>query len=176
MNRSVLIDSKIALDDQPRSRCVRVEAVDWIRTEDPIIKKATRLKSRLELEELTAKDVRSRFPRLGPDAIAASFSPNDGSGNPRLIAPAFASATRKLGADIIENVDIGAIRKRAYGFQVETSKGSHEASMLLNTTGAWGARRGLVRRDGSDYCQRPANGSDRTSPPSHSPGRRRLGA
>jgi sarcosine oxidase, subunit beta len=94
----------------------------------------------LELEELTAKDVRSRFPGLGPDAIAASFSPNDGSGNPRLIAPAFADAARRLGADIVENVGIGAIRKSDYGFRVETSKDSHEASMLLNATGAWGAR------------------------------------
>ncbi len=94
----------------------------------------------LELEELTARDVRSRFPGLGPEAIAASFSPNDGSGNPRLIAPAFASAAQKLGADIVENVSIGAIRRSEYGFQVETPKGSHEASMLLNTAGAWGAR------------------------------------
>ncbi|AYG68507.1 MULTISPECIES: FAD-binding oxidoreductase [unclassified Rhizobium] len=94
----------------------------------------------LELEELSAKDVRSRFPGLGPDAIAASFSPNDGSGNPRLIAPAFADAARKLGADIVENAAIGAIRKSDYGFRVETSKGPHEASMLLNATGAWGAR------------------------------------
>jgi sarcosine oxidase subunit beta len=94
----------------------------------------------LELEELTARDVRSRFPGLGPEAIAASFSPNDGSGNPRLVAPAFAHAAQKLGADIVENVGIGAIKKSAYGFQVETSEGSHEASMLLNATGAWGAR------------------------------------
>ncbi|NLS18760.1 FAD-binding oxidoreductase [Rhizobium sp. P40RR-XXII] len=94
----------------------------------------------LGLEELTAKDVRSRFPGLGPDAIAASFSPNDGSGNPRLIAPAFADAARKLGADIVENVEIRAVRTSDYGFQVETSKGLHEASMLLNATGAWGAR------------------------------------
>ncbi|CCM79097.1 NAD(P)/FAD-dependent oxidoreductase [Rhizobium mesoamericanum] len=94
----------------------------------------------LELEELTARDLRSRFPGLGPEAIAASFSPKDGSGNPRLIAPAFANAAQKLGADIVENVVIRAIRKTDYGFKVETSKGSHEASMLLNATGAWGAR------------------------------------
>lgn len=94
----------------------------------------------LELEELTAKDVRSRFSGLGPDAIGASFSPNDGSGNPRLIAPAFTDAARKLGADIVENVEIGTVRTSEYGFQVETSKGLYEASMLLNATGAWGAR------------------------------------
>lgn len=94
----------------------------------------------LALEELTAKEVRSRFPGLGPDAIAASFSPKDGSGNPRLIAPAFATAARKLGADIVENVEVQAVRKSQYGFQVETSNGLYSASMLLNATGAWGAR------------------------------------
>ncbi|ENN88436.1 sarcosine oxidase, subunit beta [Rhizobium freirei PRF 81] len=94
----------------------------------------------LELEELTAKDVRARFPGIGPEAIAASFSPKDGSGNPRLIAPAFADAARKLGADIVENIEVEAVRKSEYGFQVETSKGVYAASMLLNATGAWGAR------------------------------------
>ncbi|TIV90284.1 MAG: FAD-binding oxidoreductase, partial [Mesorhizobium sp.] len=41
----------------------------------------------LELEELGPRETRSRFPGLAPNAIAASFSPLDGSGNPRLIAP-----------------------------------------------------------------------------------------
>ncbi|TIS04991.1 MAG: FAD-binding oxidoreductase, partial [Mesorhizobium sp.] len=39
----------------------------------------------LELEQLSPREIRARFPGLGPDAIAASFSAHDGSGNPRLI-------------------------------------------------------------------------------------------
>jgi len=46
----------------------------------------------LDLEELTPPEIRRRFPGLGPQAISASFSPNDGSANPRLVGPAFAAA------------------------------------------------------------------------------------
>ncbi|RUT90363.1 FAD-binding oxidoreductase, partial [Mesorhizobium sp. USDA-HM6] len=75
-----------------------------------------------------------------PDAIAASFSPQDGSGNPRLIAPAFADAARKLGADIVEGAEVETIKPTGTGFVVTTSKGSFAAECLLNTAGAWGAR------------------------------------
>ncbi|NUS18500.1 MAG: FAD-binding oxidoreductase [Mesorhizobium sp.] len=92
-----------------------------------------------ELEELGPREIRSRFPGLGPAAIAASFSPHDGSGNPRLIAPAFAEAARKLGAAIVENAEVETIKQTGSGFLVTTSKGSFAAESMLNTAGAWGA-------------------------------------
>lgn len=94
----------------------------------------------LDLEEMTRKELHARFPLLGPEAIGASFSPEDGSGNPRLIAPAFAAAARCNGAKIVEEVEVKAVRKSAYGFEVETSSGIHAAATLLNTAGAWGAQ------------------------------------
>lgn len=94
----------------------------------------------LELEELGANEVRARFPGLGPGAIAASFSPHDGSGNPRLIAPAFADAARRLGAEIVEECEVDSIDRTESGFRVTTSKGVFEAGRLLNTAGAWGMR------------------------------------
>lgn len=94
----------------------------------------------LELEELSQNELRSRFPGLGPEAIAASFSPKDGSGNPRLIAPAFADSARRLGATIVEEADVTGISKSTSGFEVKTSKGLYTSSMLLNAAGAWGAR------------------------------------
>lgn len=94
----------------------------------------------LDLEELGANEIRARFPGLGPDAIAASFSPQDGSGNPRLIAPAFADAARRLGAEIVEECEVGALDRTGAGFRVTTSKGVFEADTLLNAAGAWGAR------------------------------------
>ena len=93
----------------------------------------------LELEELGSREIRSRFPGLGPEAIAASFSPDDGSGNPRLIAPAFADAARKLGAGIVENAEVETIKQTGSGFLVTTSKGAFAAESMLNTAGAWGA-------------------------------------
>ncbi|TPK99074.1 FAD-binding oxidoreductase [Mesorhizobium sp. B2-4-14] len=94
----------------------------------------------LELEELGQSEIRARFPGLGPDAIAASFSPRDGSGNPRLIAPAFAEAARKLGAEIVEGAEVQTIKHTDSGFLVATGKGTFDAECLLNTAGAWGAR------------------------------------
>jgi sarcosine oxidase subunit beta len=94
----------------------------------------------LELEELGPREIRDRFPGLGPGAIAASFSPRDGSGNPRLIAPAFAAAAGRLGAQIVEEAEVSNIAHTGSGFVVTTSKGAFAADCLLNTAGAWGAR------------------------------------
>ena len=93
----------------------------------------------LDIEELGANEIRARFPGLGPEAIAASFSPADGCANPRLIAPAFADAARRLGAGIVEHCEVGAIDRTAAGFRVATSKGVFESGQLLNAAGAWGA-------------------------------------
>ncbi|WP_224543074.1 NAD(P)/FAD-dependent oxidoreductase [Mesorhizobium sp. CA16] len=102
----------------------------------------------LELEELGSREIRARFPGLGPDAIAASFSPQDGSGNPRLIAPAFAEAARKLGAEIIEGARVEKVERTDSGFLVTTSKDSFAAECLLNAAGAWGA--GIAARFGEE--------------------------
>ncbi|TPN37986.1 FAD-binding oxidoreductase [Mesorhizobium sp. B2-3-3] len=93
-----------------------------------------------ELEELGPREIRARFRGLGPDAIAASFSPRDGSGNPRLIAPAFSEAARKLGAEIVEGAEVQTIKHTDSGFLAATGKGTFAAECLLNTAGAWGAR------------------------------------
>ncbi len=91
----------------------------------------------LDLEELRPNEIRARFPGLGPDALAASFSPQDGSGNPRLVAPAFVEAAQRLGATIVEEAAVTAMCRTANGFRLETSKGVFEAEALVNTAGAW---------------------------------------
>lgn len=90
----------------------------------------------LGLEELTPAEIRARFPGLAPEAIGASFSPQDGSGNPRLIAPAFAIAAARAGATIIDHTTIDAIRE---GFTVKTSRGTFHADRLVNCAGHHGA-------------------------------------
>ncbi len=100
----------------------RTSAVDW----------------GLSLEVLEPKDIRRRFPGLGPDAIAASFSPEDGSANPRLVAPAFAAAAARAGAQVLEQTLVSDIRHTANGFKVVTTSGTFYADTLLNCAGAWG--------------------------------------
>ncbi|RWE44454.1 MAG: FAD-binding oxidoreductase [Mesorhizobium sp.] len=102
----------------------------------------------LTLEELGPREICARFPGLGPAAIAASFSPQDGSGNPRLIAPAFAEAARRLGAEIVDEAAVQTIGHTGSSFVVTSSKGTFAAECLLNTAGAWGAR--IAARFGED--------------------------
>ncbi len=94
----------------------------------------------LNLDELEPAEIQRRFPGLGPGAIAASFSPEDGSGNPRLIAPAFAEAAQKLGVRVIAQTSVGTISRTSGGFSVEADAGLIEAEALLNCAGAWGGR------------------------------------
>lgn len=101
-----------------------------------------------DLEELDAAELRRRFPGLGPQAISASFSPQDGSANPRLVAPAFAQAAARLGVDIHPHTKVRSIDKTSEGFAVETNFGRFESATLLNCAGAWG--KGIAARFGED--------------------------
>lgn len=93
-----------------------------------------------DLQELQPAEIHRRFPGIGADVIAASFAPEDGSGNPRIIAPAFADAAANLGARIIEQTRIGEIVCNAGIFSVQTDAGIIQAEALLNCAGAWGGR------------------------------------
>lgn len=92
----------------------------------------------LTIDALAPAEIRRRFPGLGPDAIAASFSPMDGSANPRLIGPAFAEAAARAGAMITEHAGTPTLRRTAVGFEVETAHGAFTADALVNCAGAWG--------------------------------------
>ena len=131
----------------------------------------------LTLEELTPGELRQRFAGLGPDAIAASFSPDDGSANPRLIAPAFADAAARAGARIVDECPVETIRHGAAGFTVETTNGVYEAEILAQLRGRLGRRDcGPVRRARAAGKLGAADGGDGTDRASHPAGGGRLGA
>ncbi|MDF0600968.1 FAD-binding oxidoreductase [Psychromarinibacter sp. C21-152] len=92
----------------------------------------------LEIEALAPGEIRRRFPGLGPSAIAASFSPEDGSANPRLVGPAFADAAARAGAEIVQGAGVPLVTTANGGFRVETEQGDFEADVLVNCAGAWG--------------------------------------
>lgn len=83
--------------------------------------------------------IRARYPWLGEKVIGASLVADDGHANPRLVAPLFARAARRAGADIREGTKVtGALRNGA-GFALETATGlSVRAGALINVAGAWG--------------------------------------
>ncbi|NBC36441.1 FAD-dependent oxidoreductase [Novosphingobium sp. FSY-8] len=95
----------------------------------------------LELELLSANALRERFPWLGPDVLAGSYSATDGHANPRLAAPAFARAAARLGAQIIEDTQIVHAEKLVEDFHLTAADGRQfRAPILLVTAGAWAGK------------------------------------
>ena len=93
----------------------------------------------LDLEMISHNALRERFPFIGPDAIAGSYSPIDGHANPRLAAPAFGRAAARAGAQVFEETEILTAEKDGADFRVESADGRvFRASSLLITAGAWG--------------------------------------
>lgn len=93
----------------------------------------------LSLEIISQNVLRSRFPFIGPEVIAGSYSPNDGHANPRLVAPAFARAATREGATIVENTEVKFVEKVGEDFIVSCADGrEHRAPALLISAGAWG--------------------------------------
>jgi sarcosine oxidase subunit beta len=95
----------------------------------------------LELEVLQGEAVFRRFPFLGREVLAASISPLDGHANPRLAAPAFGRAAARMGAQVLENVEIVRVEKEGGGFRVESADGVvYRAAQLVICAGAWADR------------------------------------
>jgi sarcosine oxidase subunit beta len=87
---------------------------------------------------LSGAALRTRFPFLGPDVLAGSYSPQDGHANPRLVAPAFARAAKRAGAGVFENTTIVNAEKDGEDFRVTSEDGRiFRAPVLLITAGAW---------------------------------------
>jgi sarcosine oxidase subunit beta len=95
----------------------------------------------LDLELLTGNTLRNRFPWLGPDVLAGSYSAMDGHANPRLAAPAFARAAVRLGAQVFEDTRIVHAAKVGEDFELVAEDARiFRAPILLVTAGAWAAK------------------------------------
>ena len=93
----------------------------------------------LDLEILNSNELRSRFPFLGPNCLAGSYSANCGHANPRLASLAFARSAQRDGAVIHEHTLVTQVEKEGEDFRVTTEDGSvFEAPILLIMAGAWG--------------------------------------
>lgn len=95
----------------------------------------------LDLELISGNALRDRFPFIGPEVRAGSYSPRDGHANPRLVAPAFGRAAKRAGAAVLENTEIVLAEKEGDEFRVEAADGRiFHAPQLMISAGAWGNR------------------------------------
>jgi sarcosine oxidase subunit beta len=79
-------------------------------------------------------NVRANF---GVEREGVSLLAEDGSANPRLLAPALARAAREAGAILLEQHEVTALQA---GFRVEAAGRVFEAPILLNCAGFWGGK------------------------------------
>ena len=94
----------------------------------------------LSLELIGGNRVREMHPWLGADVVGASLCADDGHANPRLVAPAFAAAARRLGADMREFTRVTAVARDGDLFVVTAGDAPPvRARWLVNAAGAWGA-------------------------------------
>ena len=85
--------------------------------------------------------IRADYPWLGPTVVAGSMSPEDGSANPRLLAPALARAARQAGTSIHERCEVLEMAHDGALFHLGTAGGGRfSAPVLLNVAGFWGGR------------------------------------
>ena len=92
----------------------------------------------LELETFSGAMLRKRFPFLGGDVLAGSYSARDGHANPRLVSPAFGRAAVREGARVFENTPVISVEKCGEDFRILSEEGQlFRAPVLLIAAGAW---------------------------------------
>lgn len=99
--------------------------------------------SGLDITLLDRAETIRRWPFLSDRVLASSWSPRDAVVNPRLVAPAFARAAQRLGASILEGVEVvaaehGAGRFTLCGRSRNGAERTVTAEVLVNAAGAWG--------------------------------------
>lgn len=92
----------------------------------------------LVIERLEPADLRRRWPWLGQQAVAATFSARDATANPRLATPAVMRAAARHGASVRENARVVDIGRSGDGFTLVLANGETlSCGALVNSAGAW---------------------------------------
>lgn len=100
--------------------------------------RATTLEFGMDLQMLSAAELRKHYPWLGSRAVGGSLCPEDGHANPRLVSPAFAAAAVRSGTKILERTRVKQVHHDGSHFHLMTDTGMElQSSFLLNCAGAW---------------------------------------
>ncbi len=102
------------------------------------------LKKKVELERtlgidaqlLSMKEVLEKAPYISTKMLGGAFSPIEGKANPLLAAPAFASAARTHGAQVITGVKVESIERQNEMYLLHTASGEFYCRNLVITANA----------------------------------------
>jgi len=89
----------------------------------------------LEMELLTAGELRDRAPYISKTMIGGALCAIEGKANSLIAAPSFAAAARDLGATLLKGQRVIGIQRNRAGFQIQTDDLSLEATHIVNTAG-----------------------------------------
>ncbi len=93
---------------------------------------------------VSASEIRELTPLLATDGVlGGTFCPSDGIASPNEVTAGYAAAARRMGARILEGVEVQGIdirKGRVTG--VHTSAGELSAPAVFNCAGAWSGRIG----------------------------------
>jgi glycine/D-amino acid oxidase-like deaminating enzyme len=95
--------------------------------------------SGVEVEVISASELRAMAPAVSERMIGAAYCPAEGKINPMLATPAINAGATAKGARLYTNTEVIAI-ERDNAFLVRTTRGDFRAPRVLNATGAWSSR------------------------------------
>ena len=95
----------------------------------------------IETSLVSSEEIKKLMPGLDAGNLSAAYEPQSGYADPYLTVTSYAQAARRLGATIHQETQVTGIRMADGKVQgVDTDKGSFDAPVVLNCTGAWGAQ------------------------------------
>ncbi|HEY9152537.1 MAG TPA: FAD-dependent oxidoreductase [Anaerolineales bacterium] len=113
-----------------------------------IFKHNIELQNRLGVptEWLTGDDVRKQLPLMNfEDAIAGTFTANDGLVDPNSVVMGYINAAQRLNVKVVNNAEVIGIHvsgEKVTG--VDTTQGPMETRLILNAAGPWSAHIGQM--------------------------------
>ncbi len=94
----------------------------------------------VEVEILSAPELRELAPYVSADLAGAAWCPAEGKINPMLAGPAVIEGARAAGARVHEDTGVRSIERTGSGFALRTARGTFRAGRVLNASGGWSAR------------------------------------
>jgi sarcosine oxidase subunit beta len=93
----------------------------------------------VQTQLLSGDEVRARLPLMKfEDAIAGTFNQKDGIVDPNSVVAGYISAAQKMGVKTLTRVEVTGICVRGDEVEaVETTQGTIQTRLLLNTAGPW---------------------------------------
>ncbi len=90
----------------------------------------------LDVEMLSAADLRRMAPYLADDLAGGAICATEGKANPLLATPALARAARAYGARIQTGIAVTSLAREGTGFRAATAQGAVRARRVVNAAGA----------------------------------------